>query len=404
MRLLPVLLLLAGCRAAPAAPPFTLRFAVPGVVGTFGPASAEGVAALARDLAFEPLLRPDPSGHASEVLASWARAGDGLRVVLLPGVRLADGAHATRDDLAESLRAAGFQVRIDGDEVFLSSRRGAVAPGDLYHVGLGRRTADGWIGSRPFRLAAAGPGELLLERVRPAQGRVERVRLLAFPDARTAFVQLLRGEADAMIGLDDRMAQLVEGVGRLQLVRGESPLGLAVVFGPRLGAAERRALAAWLPRGELAAAAHEGCAPLASGGGALPPGRRLDVVSATLDPSGTLAGLALRRALGSRGGAYRRAEGGERVEAEGGFDLLVASVLVWPEEAALRQWRARPSARVTPGTGGDADEVARAIAEDPPLVPLCRRRRLAAVDSRVRNPRLGDWDVLGRLPEWEVTR
>jgi hypothetical protein len=40
---------------------------------------------------------------------------------------------------------------------------------------------------------------------------------------------------------------------------------------------------------------------------------------------------------------------------------------------------------------------------DPPLVLVCRRQRIAAVDARLENATLGSWGLLETLPDWEVS-
>jgi hypothetical protein len=51
---------------------------------------------------------------------------------------------------------------------------------------------------------------------------------------------------------------------------------------------------------------------------------------------------------------------------------------------------------------GDLATVQEEMGRDPPLVLVCRRQRIAAVDARIRNATLGRWGLLDTLPEWEV--
>ncbi len=43
------------------------------------------------------------------------------------------------------------------------------------------------------------------------------------------------------------------------------------------------------------------------------------------------------------------------------------------------------------------------LRRDPPLVLVCRRERIVAVDSRIKNATLGTWGILETLPDWEVS-
>jgi hypothetical protein len=55
----------------------------------------------------------------------------------------------------------------------------------------------------------------------------------------------------------------------------------------------------------------------------------------------------------------------------------------------------------------DAGDWARAqeeLAEDPPVAFICLPERLAIVDARVRNARIGPYGFLETLPDWEVHR
>ncbi len=51
---------------------------------------------------------------------------------------------------------------------------------------------------------------------------------------------------------------------------------------------------------------------------------------------------------------------------------------------------------------GSWAQVLDALARDPPLVFFCRQERVAIVDARIKNARLGAWGLLETLPNWDV--
>src|SRR5437870_1642572 len=51
---------------------------------------------------------------------------------------------------------------------------------------------------------------------------------------------------------------------------------------------------------------------------------------------------------------------------------------------------------------GDWARAMLALQEDPPVAFICTPERLALVDSRVKNPRIGPYGYLETLPDWEV--
>jgi hypothetical protein len=53
---------------------------------------------------------------------------------------------------------------------------------------------------------------------------------------------------------------------------------------------------------------------------------------------------------------------------------------------------------------GDWAAAREALRDDPPGALICTRDRLAVVDARIKDPRLGPTDLLETLPDWEVAQ
>jgi len=272
-------------------------------------------------------------------------------------------------------------------------------------------------GTGPFAPAAGGPGRLELRRRRPAPGRVERVSVEALRSSRECLARALRGEVDVVLGLDPRQWEMLEDVPEIRVVRGASPHAVGVVLNATaLGRAERVALSRALPLPDLAAAYGEACRPdRPAGGGAVPPGRPLSILVLRGDPGLWRVGLALRRALGPRGGELRLTEPGDERSwhAHRGWDLLVTPVIHPAAPGASLLFHSRAEDNL-PGLAdpaaddalerGDALALAQAMAENPPVAIVCGRDRVLAVTARVREPSVGWWRLLDGLPGWEVAR
>jgi hypothetical protein len=52
----------------------------------------------------------------------------------------------------------------------------------------------------------------------------------------------------------------------------------------------------------------------------------------------------------------------------------------------------------------DWEAAQRALDENPPVVLICLQEKLVAVDSRIKNPRLGPLTLLEFVPDWEVSQ
>jgi hypothetical protein len=414
-----ILLALAACSRPAERRPFVLRVAVVGPLTRVDPRAAESSAAYATDLTYDAILYPGLDGRArSRVARSFERLGPSrYRLVLDPGVRFSDGAPLAFEDVARAVALWDVSARREGDAIVLESPTGALEA-KLYYSAIYREAEGRVLGTGPFRVTEQTPWRVALERVRPAPGRIARVELLAFPSSRDTLSRTLRGETNGVALLSERQAEFLEGIPGLTVVRSPAPHARAVVFDEkRLPQAEWQALRAALPFGRIAPfACGAGAEPdpsLATVGGALPPGRPLAVVNRTFDTAPPLVGLAIRRALGPRGGALTRPDpaaivaAGARLDA----DLTVRNVLVWPPVTLALVWGTGSPFNTTGYSNpavdeafarGDAEAAARELFRAAPFVVLCRGERIAAFDARIRNPSLGWWGVLDTLPEWEI--
>lgn len=412
-----LLLIAAALSCAQPAPPsdFILRVGVTGPIGEVSPAAASGAATLAGDLLFESLASPRPGGWSSRFLRRWERLGPRhWRLELLPGARFSDGSPVEAGDLTAALRSQGFEARVAGSSTLEAESKS----GRPLEVGLGmgvvaRRAGNRWLGTGAFAVASQTSDRLVLRRVEPAPGKIAQVDLVSCPSGRDAFARLLRGEVNALFPIDRAFAELLDGVPGLRVVRGLSPQAFAVLFGPGLSPEERRALAGWLPAGEIAAAIKRevGRAEPGRERPALPAGRPLRVgYPRSIQLS--RAALALRLALGPRGAEAVALAPEEWARKAPEFDLLITTILVRPpgigalyfESGAPYNWM-RYSNRDYDAALGAGDERAaeEALQRNPPSVVIARLEPLAVVDARLPDAKLGDWGPLELLPEWEVS-
>jgi len=395
-----------------------LRIAAPGSLAPVHPSTNSTFTTSALDLVFETVMRPDANGRASPgAVRGVARlASNRFRLEPRPDLRFSDGSPVAPGDLVRSLRAAGVVAEErDGQiEVWTGGR---VAPeAELFFAPIFKETPAGFLGTGPFAVAEASGDRILLRRVRPVQGRIATVEILSYPSSRDTFARVMRGDANAVMNLDHRQSELMEGVPGLQLVRAEAPYAVAVLLNAsRLTRDERRRLAAALPAPDLAVAYGGSCrreAPVATSG-PMAEGTTLEVLASDMDPGLARAGLALRRALGSRGGALNVESAKDMTERHfrHDFDVTVASIIAWPPplmsmywtSGAPWNWAAYSNAAVDAAIrDGRYDDALAEMERDPPVVFLCRRERIAAVDARIKNPTLGRWGLLETLPDWEV--
>jgi hypothetical protein len=413
------LLLLAAAALSCAQPPaksgFVLRVGVTGPIGEVSPEAGSGPAVLAGDVLFEPLATPRPGGWSSKFLRRWERLGlRRWRLEFEPGARFSNGTPVGPDDIARALRPQGFALAgASGNTLEVESRSSGRPLEVALAMGIvARRDGDRFLGTGAFAVEAQTPDHLVMRRVEPAPGRVAQVELVACSSGREAFARLLRGEVNAMFPIDRAFGELLDGVPGLRVVRGSSPNATAVFFGPGLAPEERRALAAWFPVGELAAAMKRevGRQEPRHERPPLPPGRPLRIgYPRSIELS--RAALALRLALGPRGGEVVALGPDEWARRAAEFDLFINTILVRPpgvaalyfETGAPYNWT-RYSSRDYDAALAAGDEAAaeEALRLNPPAATIARRELLAAVDARLPEAKLGDWGAFELVPEWEV--
>lgn len=418
MRWLGLLAALLACESRKVDQPFTLRVALTSpllpISSEIAETSSSGVA---QSWVFEPLATFDETGQLVPRLArsvEYAGARK-LRVRLRPAT-FSDGAPVTEADVIRSLAASRLRaVPVDGALEIDTDDRYTPLEWLLVAAPVARLGPDGEIGSGPFMVSRQTADSILLTRRSAARGAINAVELRGFPSRRDTFVRTLRGDADLLQIPEPRDLEFFEGVPRLRVLRGASPGVHAVAFNPRrLDRAERAALVRALPAAALSSVSYgEGCAaiPPREPFAPLPPGRKLDI----LVPRGydEKLGLAVRRALGDRGGELRVLELGPYFEAikRGDFDLTTARPRTWPPLSAATLWRTGSSnnyigysnPRVDAALdAGDWAAAQRELLEDPPAAFLCTQQRLAVVDARVEDARLGPYGLFETLPEWRV--
>jgi hypothetical protein len=97
--------------------------------------------------------------------------------------------------------------------------------------------------------------------------------------------------------------------------------------------------------------------------------------------------------------------------AAGTLDIAVLPVQVWPPAAAGLMFHTGAAKNKFGYSNPALDEALdaadyvraqRELADDPPAIFICRRLRSAAIDVRVKSPKLGPYDLLQSLPDWEV--
>ncbi len=413
---LPALL---SCSAPEPPRGFTLRIATAAELSRFHPRTTSSFTAAAVDLVYRPILRAGGDGQLLPgAVRAWERlAADRIRVQMDPELRFSDGSPVRAEDLVSSLSGYGLKVRPTGEwlDIGPGSSRDPLEV-TLLSPAVFKDASPVPLGTGPFAFVEGDARHIVLRRVRPEPGRIARVEIEVVATPRDAFARALRGEVNAVMGLDDRQSELMEGVPGLRTVRGEGPHTVAVVMNAaRFSPGERLGLAASLPLPELVRAYGGGCAPVGAGAAAErpPPGRPLMVAASAHDPGLPRAALALRRALGGRGGEVAlepMARALARARAQD-FDLSVRTVVAWPP--VMLGWLARTGASANWAgysnplvdqafDRGDLAAVQEEMGRDPPLVLICRRQRIAAVDARIRNPSLGSWGLLDTLPDWEV--
>ena len=379
--------------------------------------------AIAQDWVFEPLMHLEADGSVKPALASRVERIDrrSLRAYIKPDTRFSDGSPVALKDVVDSLKSAGLDAYQQDGAVVVASAA-PVLPDSLLARALIYKDAGGVpLGTGPFVAVEQDALHLVLRRNRRLPNHVDEVLIRSFASPREAFLRTLAGDADSYPLIDAKQVEFFENVPRFQVIHGPSPNAVAVSFNTsRIDRATRLALRATLGSPELVRLAYpERCSPMQTEPvpfHPLPPGPPLKIAALVKvgSPFERVA-LAVQRVLGPRGGEIEGISYPDyvlRMET-GAFDLMVETPIVWPPSDMALLWRskARFSTRRYSNPKFDAavDDVdwARAmheLAEDPPVAFLCLPERLAIVDARVKNARIGPYGIFETLPDWEVDR
>jgi hypothetical protein len=413
-----LLLLVLGCTSAPAREPLVLRIALWGPLGAFPSGKNPGLASIAETWVFEKLVTIDAKGELIPSLASRIDRlpGNEFRLELRSGATFSDGAPVTEDDVVRSLDSTGLRVIPEHGAVVVSSREKGIPPEALLlQAHIFKEAGGTFVGSGPFVLSSRAETDLEFARRQPEAGRINRVHLTAYAGPREAFTHTLKGDANAIVDLESRWLEFFRGVPSLQEVRGAGHSTDAIMFNPALSRQERQWLAAVLASQRVRELAY-GNAECAENGGADPgPAPTSDPLRIlSWGPFERLA-LAARRALGERGGEITHPPVQDVLARlrDRDFDLVTGRPLHWPPSMIPLVWRTgspgNASGYSNPALdrameAGDSAGAAAALHDDPPAAFICTRNQLAVVDGRIRNPRLGPYELLETLPEWEVTQ
>jgi hypothetical protein len=413
----------AACHSSAPVGPLHVRVGVVGRLTTLQPGGSQSSASvLAQDWVFEQLLRVTDAGNLAPGLASsFERLPDGgYRLRLREGARFSDGSPVTDAEVFAALSSPDLVSRREGAWLLVEpKRRGGRIEVQLVQASVAKATAQGAVGTGAFALVEHDERRMLLRRVGPTPaGRITSVELRSFDSPADAFAHTLAGDADVLPEVPVRMVEFFEGVPRLRIARGPGPHAVAVQFDPRTVDLEtRKALRAALPHSSLRQIAEqEGCSPLPAGEAAPPPipdGPPLRVITLREDAVTRSLALGLRRFLGTRAGpgGVADAKAMMRAISAGETQLVVRRFLLAPRTilAAYFQTGADgnligysdPAADAA-FAGDDMSAAEAALAVNPPAVYLCIPERIAVVDARFTNARVGPYGTLETLPDWQV--
>jgi hypothetical protein len=409
----------AACKPPAEASAFRIRFAVVGPLTPVTPGIPTSSSVYAQEWVFESILRAAPDGSAKGALAARFEmlSPSRVRVELRPGATFSDGSPVTAADVRSSLLADSLEVHQEGSALSIESRSGAAVEPILRHASVYKRTADTYLGSGPFRVIDQTPERMLLGRIRPAPGKIAEILFVAFPTPRDTFAHTLAGDADLAVLQDAKQSEFFRGVDRVRVVHGPGANAIAIAMGlKRLDASARKAIAAAIPVGDLSRLVFgDQCAPFSSARQSNAPlARRLfDVAFLQNDLPLERMALALTRALSQNGGEVRplAVPAALALLKSQEFDLMIVRPLVWPPSAAAIVWASDSPYNQFGYKNGRVDAALRAgdwaralqeLQDDPPVVFICTPERLAVVDSRVKNPRLGPYGLFETVPEWEI--
>lgn len=395
-----------------------MRIAAVGPLAPLSPDVGFGYSTVVQGLVFEPLLQPESdAGWKSRVSGDWQRVGRaGFRFRLGPEVSFSDGSAVRPHDFETALAGRATVEETNGWLTLRWQGPGESAEEQLLSALLWRSSGRGPIGTGPFVVANQDATHILLRRRNPSARRVGEVELVSVPTPREAFAAALRGEVNMLLMPDDGQLELLSGMEQLRLIRGPGVQSVAALFNTaRFDAEDRKGLALALSVSELATAYGPLCRRDGPAGSAVavPVGAPLELLVANTYQGLVRTALALRRALGSRGGSVSivTPEEAQNRASTGDFDLLIITRQTWPPEFSASSWLTRSPRNLTGYSNPGVDEALQAsnyalaqerLAADPPAVILCRLDRTAAVDARLIDARLGDYDMLDSLETWQV--
>jgi hypothetical protein len=417
-RFLLVCLILGACGHRGPSGDHVVRIAAYGALEPLTPRLDDSYTMVVKGLVFDLFLVPTETGWRSNVAEQWRwETPRHLELKLKPALRFSDGTPVTPADAIASLKAASLRASERGGWISIQpdAPDGALEP-LLLKAMLFKQVGAGFVGTGPFAVAQADSSHMLLRRVEPGPRGVLAVELESVASPREAFARALRGDLNLILGIDEGQLELLDGVPRLRRVQGPAVHAIAVLFNSaRLSKEERRAVARALPAGEIAKVFHSGCTPIVhEPAGALPAGRPLEIMTAPYIAGLERAALALQLALGPRGGPMDVLSAGEAFHRmrDGEYDLALSTLQVWPPSSVALNWDSRSPTHLAGYSNPELDraidegrpsDVARLLEEDPPFIPICRLERVGVIDSRIRNARLGPYDIIESLPDWEYS-
>jgi hypothetical protein len=417
MILLPLVL---GCSSASFNPGFVLRVAVSGTLPPPTPFASTTAAGPAIELVFAALLVPGEDGTLrSSVLKRWERAGPGhYHIEPRTDLLFSDGSPATIDDFLTSLRAQGLNAVLAEPWIDVRSEQpSALIEAALITTMLFKKIGERYWGTGPFAVTQADVHQILLTRRSPVAGRIGAVELRAYADPRERFGRLLRGDTNAALNLDDRQMELLDGVPGLRVVRHVGPNTFTLFLNPRrFDRKERQALLGALPLEEIAGigegdrcraqVARHGVSPASAGG-------PVEIMAPKVTIGWERAGIAMRRALGPRGGVVRTPDSmrAGQVLSKAEFDLALAFDAAQPFALVGSNWLSSSpnnwlhysnKSLDAAFLGGDERTARAELERDAVIVFLCQAERVLVLDARIKNPSLGYWNMFETLPDWEV--
>jgi len=415
-----MLVLLAGCQTEPAAAIRRIRIAAPGPLGKVAPDGGDGYAVFAADVVYESLLRFGRDGSLQPGLIKTFKRLDSRRMQLeIPtDVSFSDGSKFGAPDVVAALAKSGLRVTEQQQNVLVESTSDLL-PLDLRLVEstVARKVPSRSIGTGPFFVVEEDPAHILLRRRARAKGKFDEVLLTSYASGRDAFAHTLKGDADLLPIVDPRTLEFFEGVLRLKLLHTPAIHSSLVTFNSRrLESATRRELVSVISPERVSGAAFGEAACVSPQPDPNQPLGRLSV-GAPLRVLGTIGrereALAVRRELGLRGGEIEILDTTAFVERvkQGDFDLVLLDVLIPTPAMAQLNWHT--GSRLNFGYSnalvdaaldkGDLQGAAKELELDPPATFICKKERIAVVDSRIKNAQLGPFGLLETLPDWEVT-